>query len=228
MHHLTLLRAKELLPLGEEALRNRDPFLSVTLEVATSSDILSRGEGMTICAGVAASPFGNCLIGETSRGICHLSFFDDADRDHAVSQINADWPLAVISWDDAFAASHCKRIFAPQAGAAPLKLFVRGTPFQLQVWRALLRVPPGALVSYGALAAAIGNLSASRATGTAVGSNRIAYLIPCHRVIRGAGNLGHYRWGAARKHAMLEWEAAMRVPNLHLPQATQTCNLPQG
>jgi AraC family transcriptional regulator, regulatory protein of adaptative response / methylated-DNA-[protein]-cysteine methyltransferase len=98
------------------------------------------------------------------------------------------------------------RIFSKAPTASPWKLFVRGTPFQLRVWRALLNVEPGTLVSYGKLAAASGNPNASRATGTAVGSNAISYLIPCHRVIRETGISGHYRWGAVRKRAILAWE----------------------
>ena len=122
---------------------------------------------------------------------------------------SADWPLTTVEWNDAQAARISGEIFSPAAiPSSPWKLFVRGTPFQLRVWRALLRVPPGTLVSYGALAAATGNPHASRATGTAVGRNAIAFLIPCHRVIRETGIPGHYRWGSVRKRAILAWEAA--------------------
>ena len=216
---LTLSHVRELLCQGEAAL---DPALAsglsgpnrrhaprVTLEAATPGEIQARGAGMTIHAGVAESPFGHCLIGESPRGICHLSFFVLPDRDTAIAAMRADWPLATVEWNDAQAAQISGEIFSPAAiPSSPRKLFVRGTPFQLRVWRALLRVPAGTLVSYGTLAAATGNPHASRATGTAVGRNAIAFLIPCHRVIRETGIPGHYRWGVVRKRAILTWEAA--------------------
>jgi AraC family transcriptional regulator, regulatory protein of adaptative response / methylated-DNA-[protein]-cysteine methyltransferase len=216
---LTLSHARELLRRGENVLDaaldaglsgpGRLHDLCISLEAATPGEIKARGAGMTIRAGVAASPFGNCLIGETPRGICHLSFFDEEGRDVAIAEMQADWPLAEISWNDEHAALLCGKIFSPAPDeSSHWKLFVRGTPFQLRVWRALLRVPPGALVSYGKLAAAAGNPNASRATGTAVGGNAISFLIPCHRVIRETGISGHYRWGATRKRAILAWESA--------------------
>lgn len=233
---LTLSHARELLRRGENVLDaaldsglsgpGRLHDLCVTLEAATPGEIKARGAGMTIRAGVAASPFGNCLIGESPRGICHLSFFDEGGRDHAIREMHDEWPLAAITWDEDNAASLCGKIFSHPADAStPWKLFVRGTPFQLRVWRALLRVPPGALVSYGTLAAAAGNANASRATGTAVGSNAISFLIPCHRVIRETGISGHYRWGAVRKRAILAWEAGSRALDLHLPENALTGNL---
>jgi AraC family transcriptional regulator of adaptative response/methylated-DNA-[protein]-cysteine methyltransferase len=214
---LTLSHAKELLRRGENVLDaaldsglsgpGRLHDLCVTLEAATPGEIKARGAGMTIRAGVADSPFGNCLIAETPRGICHLSFFDDADRENAIHEMTAEWPLAEVESDDDHAARLAAKIFSPASSALPWKLFVRGTPFQLRVWRALLQVPPGSLVSYGKLAAASGNPNASRATGTAVGRNAISFLIPCHRVIRETGISGHYRWGAVRKRAILAWES---------------------
>ncbi len=210
----TLTQTKPLLRQGANALDaapgtdpSHDP--GVTLETATPGEIKSRGTGLTIRAGVAASPFGHCLIGETPRGICHLSFFDERDREDAIAGMVAGWPLAGVEWDNAQAARIAGEVFHPApCPSSPWKLFVRGTPFQLRVWRTLLRVPPGALVSYGKLAAASGNPNASRATGRAVGANPVAFLIPCHRVIRETGIPGHYRWGAVRKHAILAWESA--------------------
>lgn len=214
---LTLGHAKELLKRGESVLDaslesglsgpGRLHDLCVTLEAATPGEIKSRGEGLAIRAGVARSPFGNCLLGETRRGICHLSFFDEPERDHAAGELRNDWPLADISWDDAFAESLAERIFHPANTAQSWKLHVKGTPFQLRVWRALLEIRPGTLASYGRIAALAGNPNASRATGSAVGSNAISFLIPCHRVIRETGVSGHYRWGAVRKRAILAWES---------------------
>ena len=215
---LTLSHARELLRRGDNVLAaaldsglsgpGRLHDLCVSLDAATPGEIKARGAGVTIQAGVAESPFGHCLIGETVRGICHLSFFDEGGRETAVAGMRAEWPLAAVDFSDDHAALLASKIFATGASpSSPWKVFVRGTPFQHRVWRALLRVPPGTLVSYGKLAAAAGNPNASRATGTAVGGNAISFLIPCHRVIRETGISGHYRWGAVRKRAILAWES---------------------
>jgi AraC family transcriptional regulator of adaptative response/methylated-DNA-[protein]-cysteine methyltransferase len=223
---LTLSHARSLLLQGESVLDaalgsglsgpGRLHDLCVTLDAASPGEIKSKGAGLTIHAGFADSPFGNCLIGETARGICHLSFFERGDEDNAITEMRSDWPLASVVFNDENATRLASIIFASDINPpSSWKLFVRGTPFQLRVWRALLRVPPGALVSYGKLAAAAGNPNASRATGSAVGGNAISYLIPCHRVIRETGVSGHYRWGATRKRAILAWEGARAdaVPN---------------
>jgi len=218
---LTLSHARELLRQGENVLNaaldsglsgpGRLHDLCTSLEAATPGEIKARGAGMTIRAGVTVSPFGNCLLGESPRGICHLSFFDEGDHKNALAGMRADWPLADISWDDDHAVRLASDVFAASGPSLPWKLFVRGTPFQLRVWRALLQIPPGTLVSYGKLAAAAGNPNASRAAGTAVGSNPISFLIPCHRVIRETGISGHYRWGAVRKRAMLAREGGRQL-----------------
>ncbi|MBC8125988.1 MAG: methylated-DNA--[protein]-cysteine S-methyltransferase [Gloeobacteraceae cyanobacterium ES-bin-144] len=215
---LTLSHARELLRDGENVLHSaldsglsgpgRLHDLCVSLEAATPGEIKAKGAGLTIVAGVADSPFGNCLIAETPRGICHLSFFDNVDCDASISELRADWPLATLVFNNVHAAELATKIFNPVRNPAPWKLHVKGSAFQLRVWRALLRVPTGSLVSYGKLAASAGNPSASRATGTAVGSNAISFLIPCHRVIRETGISGNYRWGAVRKRAILAWESS--------------------
>lgn len=180
----------------------------VSLDAANPDEIKACGAGITLHAGVAASPFGPCLIAEATRGICHLAFFDPPDRVYAIAALRAAWPRAEVIWNDDHANRLAARIYDPARGpSAPWQVFVRGTPFQLRVWRSLLRVPPGSLVSYGQLAAAAGNPQASRATGTAVGRNPVAFLIPCHRVIRATGAIGTYRWGAERKRALLAWES---------------------
>ena len=244
---LTLSHARELLRQGENVLNAaltsglsgpaRLHDLCVTLDAATPGEIKARGEGLTIRAGYADSPFGLCLLGETPRGICHLSFFDEGDLDNAIAEMHAEWPKANVIWDQNPAEQYVNEIFKPISPSplsdtptkpstsrvpatnvidtvlparpsTPLKLYVRGTQFQLRVWRALLRVPPGMLVSYGKLAAAVGNPHAARATGSAVGDNPISFLIPCHRVIRETGVVGHYRWGDLRKRAILAWESS--------------------
>jgi len=179
----------------------------VVLEAAPPAEIRSRGAGMTLHAGVAASPFGDCLVAETPRGICYLAFFDPGGGDGAIAGMNAAWPLAKVVWNHGHAADLTAKLFAAD-GSAKWRVHVRGTPFQLAVWRALLRVPAGGLVSYGELAAAAGHPLATRATGTAVGVNPVSFLIPCHRVILANGETGQYRWGAARKRAMIAWEKA--------------------
>jgi len=216
LQSLMLSHAKLLLREGEGGLTSvlesglsgprRLHDLRVSLEVATPGEIKAQGAGLQIQTGVVASPFGNCLIGETPRGICHLSFFDGEDREPALAELHGDWPLAQLEWDDAGIHARAAQIFAPAAVQAPLKLYVKGTSFQILVWRALLKIHPGTLVSYGKLASAAGNPKASRATGTAVGRNAISFLIPCHRVIRETGISGNYRWGAVRKRAILAWE----------------------
>lgn len=174
----------------------------ITLKPTTPGDIKS------LCAGIATSPFGNCLIGENPQGICHLSFFDDGNREIAIAEMKAEWPFAEISWNNTHATHLSEKIFTPAPNStSPFQLLVHGTPFQLQIWRSLLRIPHGALVSYSALATAAGFPNAARAVGSALGRNSISFLIPCHRVVRADGKPGHYRWGALRKRAMIAWEA---------------------
>jgi len=181
--------------------------LTVNVYGMTPGEIKARGEGLTITTGVHSTPFGQALIAVTGRGVCGLHFLTGADDGPAREALRREWPGAAWRDDPAVTAPVARQIFAP-GERQPLALLVRGTNFQVRVWEALLRVPPGALVTYGELAAAVGQPGASRAVGSAVGSNPIAYLIPCHRVIRRGGALGDYRWDPARKRAMIAWEAA--------------------
>ncbi len=170
----------------------------------------SGGAGTTLTAGFARSPFGRILIAACRRGICHLSFVDRGADAAAWSALGSEWPEANPRRSDAAARRLAKRVFAPAGGKgrrAPPRVFLRGTAFQLRVWQALLRVERGTLVSYGQLAASLGQPSAARAVGAAVARNPVACLIPCHRVIRKTGSLGGYRWGAARKQALVRWES---------------------
>jgi AraC family transcriptional regulator of adaptative response/methylated-DNA-[protein]-cysteine methyltransferase len=220
---LTLVHAKNLLYKGQSVLDaalgsglsgpGRLHDLCVILEAASPGEVKSGGAGWTITAGFADSPFGRCLIGESPRGLCHLSFVDSGDGAAALAALRENWPRARLQRDDAIASRLTSGIFQrPEnrhSGPA-LRAFVKGTTFQVRVWRALLQVPPGTLVSYGCLAAAIDRPAAARAVGTAVGHNPLAWLIPCHRVIRETGVIGEYRWGAVRKRAMMAWESASR------------------
>lgn len=217
---LTVAHAKALLRRGDSVLAaalgaglsgpGRLHDLCVTLEAASPGELKSGGAGWTLDAGYADSPFGTCLIAEGPRGVCHVGFVTSADGAVEWGELQASWPQARLHRDDTRAAGLAARIFARDGARTrqPLRAFVRGTAFQVRVWRALLQLPPGALVSYGQLAAALDAPAAARAVGTAIGRNPLAYLVPCHRVIRETGVVGDYRWGRERKRAMLAWESA--------------------
>lgn len=218
---LTLSHARELLRKGNSVLDaalvaglsgpGRLHDLCVNLEAASPGELKSGGAGWTIAAGFTDSPFGRCLVGESPRGICHLSFVESDDGKAEWAALQENWPQARLQRDDSVAAQRAGRIFDRPAGspARPaLRAYVQGTAFQVRVWRALLQVPFGTLVSYGRLAAAVGQPAAARAVGTAVGQNPLAYLVPCHRVIRETGVLGNYGGGPLRKRAMVIWESA--------------------
>ena len=185
--------------------------LCVTLEAASPGEMKNGGAGVQIDYGFVETPFGEALIAETKRGICHLSFIDGRPR--ARDLLTSQWPNAKLNRNDARIADLSAKIFTQVRDAArrpTLRAFVRGTPFQLRVWRALLRVPSGSLTTYGRLAEAIGQSQAARAVGSAVGANPIAFIIPCHRVIRETGALGNYHWDPIRKRAILGWELSSR------------------
>jgi AraC family transcriptional regulator of adaptative response/methylated-DNA-[protein]-cysteine methyltransferase len=188
--------------------------LFVTLEAMSPGEARAGGAGLAITYGVHDSPFGPALVATTPRGVCGLHFVErDADA-QSRRLLASDWPNAVLVADPGATRDCAARIFDPisSRSSRPLALLVPGTNFQLQVWRALLRIPSGCVLSYGDVAGSIGQPLASRAVGRAVGANPVAWLIPCHRVIRETGTLGRYRWGAARKAAMLGWEAAHAAP----------------
>jgi len=182
--------------------------LIVNAEAVTPGEYQRRGEGLTIRYGFHPTPFGECVIALTTRGICHLAFVHPVSRHEALDRVQRDWPEAKLVPDQGATRAAAAQAF-PAPGMAPqpgLALHVRGTNFQLKVWRALLEVPVGDVTTYGAIAGAIGDAKSSRAVGTAVGSNPVSYLIPCHRVIRASGEMGNYAWGLDRKRAMLALE----------------------
>ncbi|MBW4461790.1 MAG: bifunctional helix-turn-helix domain-containing protein/methylated-DNA--[protein]-cysteine S-methyltransferase [Nodosilinea sp. WJT8-NPBG4] len=180
--------------------------LFVTLEAMSPGEFKAGGAGLEISYGIHATPFGPCLLAKTARGICNLHFLDAANRETAERLLRAEWPGATLVADQSGTAGESDRIFTPNPDR-PLALAVKGTNFQIQVWRALLQIPPGGLTTYQDLAEAIGRPTAARAVGNAIGRNPVGYLIPCHRVIRASGEWGGYRWGAARKTLLLGWEA---------------------
>lgn len=184
--------------------------LFVNVYAMTPGEMKREGEGLAIRYGVHPSPFGDCLIAVTGRGICGLSFLAGGGRKDAVGELRIRWGRAALSEDPGSTGMVAERIFAPSRwdAASPLAVFVRGTNFQIRVWEALVRIPPGCAVSYGHVAARLGSPEAARVVGSAVARNPVAFLIPCHRVIRKTGDFGGYRWGTARKRAILAWEAA--------------------
>jgi AraC family transcriptional regulator of adaptative response/methylated-DNA-[protein]-cysteine methyltransferase len=183
--------------------------LFVTLEAVTPGEYKQRGSGLHIAYGFHDTPFGTALLGATDRGLCALSFVDEGREGDAIDELRERWSRADLDEDASRTADLAARIFAPEpADDRPIPLFVQGTNHQVRVWEALLRVPGGALVTYEQLAAAAGKPEAVRAVAGAVARNQIAYVIPCHRVIRKLGAFGGYRWGPERKQAILGWEAA--------------------
>lgn len=188
--------------------------LCVKIEGATPGEIKLRGAGWIIRTGFAESPFGLTCIAESPRGLCHLSFVEADERDAKLGELRNEWSGAMHVRDDAFAEEMAGILFSREEGDGPprsIRAWVRGTEFQIRVWQALVRIPKGSLVSYGALAESINCPGGSRAVGTTVGRNELAYLIPCHRVIRETGVIGNYRWGAERKRAIVAWESRFNV-----------------
>ncbi len=200
--------------------------LFVTLEAVTPGEFKRRGAGLNIVYGLHPTPFGECLLAITERGICGLAFVPRIGSEQVLEDFRSRWPEARFSEGPNLTRPTIDRIFKPVAEkpAGPLTLFVKGTNFQIKVWEALLKIPAGSLVSYEDIARHIGQPGATQAVGNAVGQNPVAFLVPCHRVIRKMGIVGDYRWGAARKRAMLAWEAAQKYrsetrPHLELSSA---------
>lgn len=185
--------------------------LFVACEALTPGEYKRKGEGLTIIYGLQPSPFGECLLAVTERGICGLKFVKDQSREYLTGWLKKQWPRSILINDPSHVKPFIQKIFDFSADnePAPLHLYVQGTNFQIKVWEALLKIPLGKAVSYEDIARHIGLPRASRAVGNAVGKNPIPFLIPCHRVIRKLGEFGHYGEGPWRKKAMLGWEAAL-------------------
>lgn len=188
--------------------------LTTTLIAATPGEIRNGGSELTISHGSGETPFGWATIGWTARGICHLGFNEEQQGPGIPDRISTDWPNARIHHDPSEAQARLDQIFSADKAGAGLTAFVRGTPFQILVWRALLQIPEGDLTSYSKLAEAVGSKGASRAVGSACGKNPIGYLIPCHRVIRETGIVTGYRWGTDRKRILLAREGALSSEEL--------------
>jgi AraC family transcriptional regulator of adaptative response/methylated-DNA-[protein]-cysteine methyltransferase len=182
--------------------------LFVTFEAITPGEFKKQGGGLTISYGFCESPFGECLLATTSRGICYLGFVIKRGRDDTRNQLFQTWPNSTFSEDKSAVGPIARRIFSIDNRQHRFNLQLKGTNFQINVWKALLNIPTGCVVSYRDIAAYIGHPQAYRAVANAVAINPVAYLIPCHRVIAKSGKTHQYRWGATRKKVILGWEAA--------------------
>lgn len=185
--------------------------LFTTLEAVTPQEYKQSGSGIRIEYGIHETPFGQALIGVTERGVCWLSFINtDEDPRHQLENMKAHWNNSVFHQNQMLTEVFVDKIFNRKDAKAQSKihLFVKGTNFQIKVWEALLKLPLGNVTTYQNIASQIQNPKAMQAVGSAVGSNHIAYLIPCHRVIRKDGVLGEYRWNATRKKSIIGWEMA--------------------
>lgn len=185
--------------------------LLVSVDAVSPGEFKSYGEGMEIRYGFHPTPFGTCIIGATTRGICHLSFLDQdssSRRASILSELKSDWPKAVLRHHPQSTRQMLSNIFDRgfRSPTQKIPVLLVGTPFRLKVWEALLKIPFGHVLSYRDVARSVGAPNACRAVGSAVGKNPVAYLIPCHRVIRETGIVGDYRWGHLRKLAILAWE----------------------
>jgi AraC family transcriptional regulator of adaptative response/methylated-DNA-[protein]-cysteine methyltransferase len=185
--------------------------LVVSVEAMTPGELKRGGAGLDMRFGFHPTPFGECLVAVTPRGVCGLSFLGAEGRSGAIAELARSWPHARRRQDLAGTSAVARAVFGDGGGAKRLRLLVAGTNLQIKVWSALLRVPAGRAVSYGDLARGVGHPGASRAVGSALARNPIAVLIPCHRVLRATGAFGEYRWGAERKRALLAWESARAV-----------------
>ena len=218
--HLTLERAGAALARGASVLDasleaglsgpSRLHDLSLKIEAMTPGEISRGGEGLSIVYGFHDCPFGTCLVLMTEKGVCGVAFGNEGEEEPVLADMKARWPKASYAQDSSQTEPVVHRIFETRPSDAALALHLMGTPWQVQVWRALLEIPPGATARYRDVATRIGDPKASRAVGAAVGRNPIAWIIPCHRVLGSDGKLTGYHWGVARKRAMLALEAAER------------------
>ncbi len=181
--------------------------LFINIEGMTPGEFKNGGENLSLNYSFAESPFGKLLVASTSKGICHMAFFSNEQQ--ALSILTSRFPNAMYNQVADKIQQDALFVFQNDwSKLNQIKLHLTGTPFQLKVWETLLKIPTGNLTTYGAIAKKIDRPKASRAVGTAIGNNPIAFLIPCHRVIQSSGNIGGYMWGTTRKTAIIGWEAA--------------------
>ncbi len=181
--------------------------LLISTQAMTPGEAKRKGLGVEVQYGYGATPFGEALLAWTDKGICFLGFSHVEGKKYAWTHFRQQWPDALLTEDQSVAKRRLLQIFS-RPEHEPLKVWLRGSPFQLRIWEALLALPSGIHCTYGQLASLTGNAKASRAAGTAIGRNPVSWLIPCHRVINSIGTLGGYRWGLHTKQAMIGYEAA--------------------
>lgn len=181
--------------------------LFVNIEGMTPAEYKNGGQDLEINFSFAESPFGSIMVASTPKGVCYMAFNDN--EENALADLKSKFPKATFERKLDILQQNALFIFQNDwSKLSEIKLHLKGTPFQLKVWESLLKIPMGKLSTYGNIAEQIGNPNASRAVGTAIGSNPIAYLIPCHRVIQSTGTFGGYLWGTTRKTAIIGWESA--------------------
>lgn len=215
LDHAKRLLGKENMPLLETSLElglsgpGRLHDLFVTHEAMSPGEWKSRGAGLTIRYGFHPSPFGIALVMATERGLAGLAFNDPGGEKAAFEDMSSRWPNAVYIEDSAATAPYASRIFDPKRWRPdqPLRVVLIGSDFQIRVWETLLKIPMGCAVTYSNIASNIGQPTASRAVGAAVGRNPVSFVVPCHRALGKSGALTGYHWGLTRKRAMLGWEA---------------------
>ncbi|GJM35267.1 MAG: methylated-DNA--protein-cysteine methyltransferase [Saprospiraceae bacterium] len=184
--------------------------LFINIEGMTPAEYKNGGKNMSINYSFADSPFGNILVASTPKGICHLAFIKDEEL--AFNQLKQQYPNASFHQKTDFIQQNALFIFTHDwKKLNEIKLHLKGTDFQIKVWETLVKIPMGKLATYGQVAREIQNPKASRAVGSAIGDNPVAFLIPCHRVIQSSGKFGQYHWGSNRKTAMIGWEAAQTI-----------------
>ena len=218
LKHLTRAKAMERLRQGQTVLDSalssglsgpgRLHDLLITTQAMTPGEAKRKGLGVEMKHGYGITPFGEALLAWTDRGVCFLGFCHQQDKQYIWEQFNQQWPDAELFEDNLQANRQLAAIFT-EKDQGKLKIWLRGSPFQLRVWEALLKLPIGTHCTYGQLASFSGHAGASRATGTAIGRNPVSWLIPCHRVINSLGTPGGYRWGTSTKQAMIGYEAAI-------------------
>jgi len=218
LQYITVERAKDILKMRQGSLNDaayetglsgtgRLHDLFINIEGMTPGEYKNGGESLVINYSFAESPFGNILVASTKKGICYMAFADDEKKE--LANLKLLFPKANFKQVVDEVQQNALFIFTQDWNKLnEIKLHLKGTEFQLKIWETLLKVPVGQLTTYGALAATINKPSASRAVGSAVGHNPVAFLIPCHRVIKSSGAIGEYHWGSTRKMAMIGWEAA--------------------
>ena len=180
--------------------------LFIKIEGMTPGEYKNEGENLSINYSFNETPFGKILVASTTKGICYMAFVDrDADQ---LTRLKSTFAKADFNHTSDLIQQNALYIFTHDwSKLDQIKLHLKGTDFQVKVWQTLLKIPMGGLSTYGSIAQTISLPKAARAVGTAIGSNPIAFLIPCHRVIQSSGTMGHYRWGSTRKAAMIGWEA---------------------